>query len=123
MDVEIKRIYEPASPKDNIRLFIDRLWPRGITKSNDLFDEWVKDIAPSSQLRKWYGHNRNLFPEFANRYRQELQQPPAKTALEYILKKFANSTNTGTITLLTATREVDISAAAVLRQVLQSKLK
>ena len=70
--VIIKRIYEEASEKDGYRVLVDRLWPRGISKEEAKLDEWIKEIAPSTELRKWFDHQEERFPEFAKRYEEEL---------------------------------------------------
>jgi uncharacterized protein YeaO (DUF488 family) len=110
--ISIKRVYEPASSKDGMRVLVDRLWPRGMSKASLKFDAWPRDIAPSNELRKWYGHDPKRFAEFRRRYRGELNAHRADlAALRAKLKG-------RTATLLTATREVDLSHATVLRQIL-----
>jgi uncharacterized protein YeaO (DUF488 family) len=110
--IGIKRVYEPASAKDGMRILVDRLWPRGMSKASLKFDAWPRDIAPSNELRKWYGHDPKRFAEFRRRYRGELSAHRAElAALRAKLKG-------RTATLLTATREVDLSHATVLRQIL-----
>jgi uncharacterized protein YeaO (DUF488 family) len=111
--ISIKRVYEPVSPKDGMRILVDRLWPRGMSKASLKFDAWPRDIAPSNELRKWYGHDPKRFAEFRRRYRSELNAHRADlAALRAKLKG-------RTATLLTATREVDLSHATVLRQILE----
>lgn len=70
----LKRAYEPASPEDGYRILIDRLWPRGVSKEKAALDDWMKDIAPSAELRKWFGHDPGRWNEFRRRYRAELRQ-------------------------------------------------
>jgi uncharacterized protein YeaO (DUF488 family) len=93
------------------------IWPRGITKATGNLDEWRKEIAPSTALRTWYGHDRGLFEEFASRYKAELAEEGRAAALAH-LRGLASGR---TLTLLTATKQVDISAAAVLAEVLQEQ--
>ncbi len=91
-------------------MLVDRVWPRGLTKDAAHLDEWLKDVAPSTELRKWYGHDPDRFAEFRRRYDAELAEPARKAALER-LRELARS---GPLTLLTATKDLDHSQAAVL---------
>lgn len=116
--VQVRRIYDDAEPDDGVRVLVDRLWPRGMSKERAQLDEWCKEIAPSTELRQWYGHDRQRFAEFGRRYRDELADAD-HAALVDDLGEFAKR---GKLTLLTATREMDISAAAVLRDVLAHRL-
>lgn len=113
IDVGIARVYDNPEP-GALHVLVDRLWPRGITKRDASFDEWSKDVAPSSELRKWYGHAAERFSQFARRYREELAQNPAKEALD-TLRKLASAKR---LVLVTATKDLDHSGAAVLRDVL-----
>jgi uncharacterized protein YeaO (DUF488 family) len=70
----LKRAYEPASPDDGVRILVDRLWPRGVSRDKASLDEWIKEVAPSAELRKWFGHDPRRWPEFQRRYRAELHQ-------------------------------------------------
>ena len=81
MDVRIKRVYEPASDSDGYRVLVDRIWPRGVSKEEARLGLWDKDVAPSTELRKWFGHIPERFDEFAARYRAELDASGAATAL------------------------------------------
>lgn len=72
--VRLKRAYEPASPDDGVRILVDRLWPRGVSRDKASLDEWIKEVAPSAELRKWFGHDPRRWPEFQRRYRAELHQ-------------------------------------------------
>jgi uncharacterized protein YeaO (DUF488 family) len=117
--VEVRRIYEhDAASKVGRVVLVDRLWPRGVAKADAEFDEWVKDVAPSTELRRWYGHDVDRFDEFTRRYQGELTRPPASAALEQLVA----AVKKGPLTLLTATRDVDHSAARVLQQVLNDRL-
>jgi uncharacterized protein YeaO (DUF488 family) len=73
VDVRIKRVYDAAEPGDGYRILIDRLWPRGVSRERARLDEWARDLAPSDGLRRWFGHEPTRFPEFRQRYRQQLQ--------------------------------------------------
>lgn len=115
-NVKARRIYDPALPQDGTRILVDRIWPRGVSKARAQLDEWCKDIAPSTQLRKWYSHDPALFEEFAHRYRDELNEPAHAAALAH-LRDLAKK---GTLTLLTATKNADLSEAAVLADLVGS---
>jgi uncharacterized protein YeaO (DUF488 family) len=93
------------------RVLVDRLWPRGVKKADGVFDEWLKDAAPSTELRRWYGHDPARFAEFSRRYRAELRQPPASEAVDHLIDLAA----THAVILLTATADVEHSGAGVLR--------
>ena len=109
-EVRLRRVYDEPSPEDGVRLLVDRIWPRGVTKARAHLDEWCKQIAPSTELRTWYRHDPTLFDEFARRYRDELTESGRAAALVH-LQQLAKMQ---TLTLLTATKDVDISEAAVL---------
>jgi uncharacterized protein YeaO (DUF488 family) len=117
MDVRVRRIYEQPSPDDGERLLVDRLWPRGLSKANARIDEWVKDVAPSDDLRRWYGHDPERFAEFRRRYASELRDPPRAEALA----RLAEAARHGTVTLLTATKDAEHSQAAVLAELLKAQ--
>ena len=111
-EVRLVRVYDADDRSDaGHRVLVDRLWPRGVTRADATLDEWLKDAAPSAELRRWYGHDVQLFEEFARRYRAELERSPASAAVDHLLAL----ANAGTITLLTATRDVEHSGARVLR--------
>ena len=112
--VRVKRVYEPASRDDGARILVDRLWPRGVKKLDLAFDEWARDVAPTPTLRTWYGHRPERFEEFRRRYREQLTSGEAREAFDE-LRQWAGS---GAVTLLTATRDVERSAATVLAQAL-----
>jgi uncharacterized protein YeaO (DUF488 family) len=114
-NVRVRRVYEEPEPGDGTRVLVDRLWPRGLTKAKAALDEWCKNVAPSDELRKWYGHDPGRFGEFGRRYRQELEDPQRAEALAH-LRRLAKDRQ---LTLLTATRQPDISEAAVLAAVLE----
>jgi uncharacterized protein YeaO (DUF488 family) len=114
-DVRVRRVYDEASPGDGVRVLVDRVWPRGLRKDAARLDDWAKDVAPSAELRKWYGHDPARFAEFRRRYVAELAGPGPGQALDR-LRALARDRP---LTLLTATRDVDFSQAAVLAAVLQ----
>lgn len=113
--VAIKRAYEKPSPQDGVRILIDRLWPRGLSKAKLKIDAWPRELTPSTGLRKWYGHEPERFAEFRRRYRAEL----AEHANE--LKALRAMVGARAATLITAVREVDLSHAAVMREILRRK--
>jgi len=117
MDIQVKRVYEEASPQDGARFLVDGLWPRGVSKSALKGVEWVKEIAPSGDLRKWYGHDPEKWREFQRRYRAEL------TKKGEAWKPLLAGVKKGAVTLLTATHDVDISHAMVLRDFLRRKMR
>jgi uncharacterized protein YeaO (DUF488 family) len=100
-----------------MRILVDRLWPRGMSKASLKYDAWVRDLAPSNELRKWYGHDPKRFAEFRRRYRHEL------AAHRDALDALRNQLKGRTATLLTSTREVDLSHATVLRALLMRRVK
>lgn len=109
--VRVKRIYEEVSPDDGVRVLVDRLWPRGVRKADARLDAWAKELAPSSDLRRWYRHDPARFDAFAERYREELAE---RDGLEAWRRRAAE----GTLTLLTATKDVEHGHARVLAEVL-----
>ncbi|GGO15971.1 hypothetical protein GCM10010116_32180 [Microbispora rosea subsp. aerata] len=117
MSVTVRRVYDDPAPGDGTRVLVDRVWPRGLTKEAAHLDEWVKDVAPSGELRVWYGHVPERFAEFRSRYLAELDDPGRRAALDRLRRLMAD----GPLTLLTATRDVEHSQAAVLAQVLSDE--
>lgn len=110
--VRIKRIYEPRASADGYRALVDRLWPRGISKARAALDAWLVELAPSSELRQWFGHDPGRFAEFARRYRTELRAQ--RRTLDGLRARAARER----VTLLYAARDARINHAAVLREVL-----
>ncbi|MBX2930339.1 MAG: DUF488 domain-containing protein [Chitinophagaceae bacterium] len=110
--ISIKRIYEQPDKNDGYRILIDRLWPRGIKKETAAIDEWIKDIAPSDVLRKWFGHKPELFEEFKNRYKKELATQTS------VLKRIQQIAKKQKITLLYAAKDTEHNNAVVLYDVL-----
>ncbi|MFE3450312.1 DUF488 domain-containing protein [Nonomuraea sp. NPDC059194] len=113
--VHVRRVYEDPTQTDGARVLVDRVWPRGMTKERAHLDEWCKQVAPSTELRKWYGHAPERFAEFSRRYRAELEDPQHADALAH-LRDLAKD---GTLTLLTATKHPEISEAEVLAELLR----
>ena len=115
--VRVARVYDPPGVDDGWRVLVDRLWPRGLRKEGVHLDEWCKDVAPSTELRSWYGHRRDRFEEFARRYERELDDPVRSAALSR-LRELAGRQQ---VTLLTATKDVTISGALVLASLLSRR--
>jgi uncharacterized protein YeaO (DUF488 family) len=109
-DVRVRRVYDEPEPEGGTRVLVDRIWPRGLTKDKAHLDQWFKQVAPSTELRKWYSHDPERFEEFGRRYREELKDAERAQALKH-LRELAKGE---TLTLLTATKRVEISEAAVL---------
>ena len=109
-DIRVRRVYDDPSPTDGTRVLVDRIWPRGLAKDRARVDEWLKAVAPSTELRRWYAHDASRFEEFRRRYRAELAEPERQAAVRH-LRELARS---GPLTLLTATRDLEHSQAAVL---------
>jgi uncharacterized protein YeaO (DUF488 family) len=110
--LKIKRVYDPASPDDGKRILIDRLWPRGIKKEEAHIDEWLKEISPSNELRKWYSHDPAKWAEFKKRYKKELADKSE------LLKKIKAEAKKRTVTLLFSTRELELNNAVALKEML-----
>ncbi len=110
--IKIKRIYELASPDDGKRIYIDRLWPRGMKKEEVKIDEWIKEISPSDSLRKWFAHDPSKYPEFKRRYTKEIEKH--SETLERIRKEGKKET----VTLLFSAKDVDHNNATVLKDLL-----
>ena len=110
----IKRVYEAPAPEDGERVLIDRLWPRGLTKERARIDLWLKEVAPSRELRAWFGHDPEKFDAFRRRYEAELAQEPALSALATLREHLQR----GPVTLVYAAQDSAHSNAAVLRELL-----
>lgn len=106
------RVYDDT--EGGARVLVDRVWPRGLGKAAARLDEWAKDVAPSTELRKWYGHDPAKFDEFRERYERELDEPERREAL----RRLAERADQGPVTLLTATKNLALSQAAVLADIL-----
>jgi uncharacterized protein YeaO (DUF488 family) len=115
--VRLKRAYEDASPEDGLRVLVDRLWPRGLSKQKARIDIWVKEIAPSHELRQWFGHDPAKWKDFQARYRQEMNEQADSLGL---LRKKAKA---GTVTLLFAAHDEEHNNAVVLKSVLNRRAR
>jgi uncharacterized protein YeaO (DUF488 family) len=113
--VFLRRVYDDPTSDGGLRVLVDRVWPRGLTKDAAHLDEWIKDVAPSTPLRRWYGHRPERFTEFRRRYLAELANPQPAAAMDR-LRQLAHKRR---VTLLTATRDIDRSQAAVLAEQLR----
>jgi uncharacterized protein YeaO (DUF488 family) len=109
-DIRYHRIYDETSSEDGIRVLVDRIWPRGLRKDDAHLDAWLRDVAPSTELRRWYAHDPERYEEFRRRYLAELRDPEHQQAL----RELDELAHRGRVTLLTATRDVEHSQAAVL---------
>jgi uncharacterized protein YeaO (DUF488 family) len=110
--IKLKRVYEDPSPEDGLRVLVDRLWPRGLTKERAAVDIWLKDVAPSTELRKWFGHDPDKWKEFQTRYRKELREK--KDLLDSLRQKSKGHT----VTLLYGARDQEHNEALVLKALL-----
>lgn len=113
--VQLKRIYEPADQSDGYRVLVDRLWPRGVSKERAALDIWMKDIAPSTDLRRWFAHDVKRWKQFQSRYRAELLEHTQEVA------QLRSRARKGTVTLLFGARDVEHNEAVVLKDVLLGK--
>jgi len=114
-EVQVRRVYDAPIRGDGTRVLVDRIWPRGLTKAKVELNEWCKEVAPSTELRKWYSHDPARFKEFTCRYHVELKQPERAIALAH-LRELAKGQ---ALTLLTATKQAEISEAEVLARLLR----
>ncbi|MGV8083668.1 MAG: DUF488 domain-containing protein [Coriobacteriia bacterium] len=111
--IKLKRVYEPAAPDDGYRVLVDRLWPRGLSKEKAAVDLWMRDVAPTTELRKWYGHEVEKWPEFRKRYKKELAE---REDLLGELRELER--REGTVTLLFGAKDEEHNQADVLAEVL-----
>ncbi len=116
MGIRVKRVYEPPSRGDGRRILVDRLWPRGLSKGDAKIDDWPKDIAPSTALRKWFGHDQARWSEFKRRYFAELKSKPdtLRAVLDYV--------RAGTVTLLYSSKERRLNNVVALKEYIESRL-
>jgi uncharacterized protein YeaO (DUF488 family) len=114
MSVRVRRVYDPPEPDDGVRVLVDRLWPRGLSKDAARVDEWPKGLTPSTELRRWYHAGEGSYEEFAGRYEAELDAPEAAELLDHVRELAAK----GPVTLLTASKDPDTSHATVLTRLL-----
>lgn len=116
--VRLKRAREPVSVEDGYRVLVDRLWPRGVKKEALEVDEWLKEVAPSTELRRWFGHEPERWQGFVQRYRRELSRGPAREALE----RLAHLAREGPLTLVYGARDEEHNNAVVLKAELERRL-
>ena len=116
-EIQIKRIYEPAEESDGYRVLVDRLWPRGMTKAKARIDLWLKEIAPSTALRKWFGHVPSKWDEFQKRYRIELNDHPG------VWEPIREAVGKGDVTLLYSAHDMQHNSAVVLKAFLEERIK
>lgn len=111
--IKLKRAYEPASKQDGLRILVERLWPRGVSKQGAAIDFWLKSVAPTTKLRKWYGHDPARWPDFRKRYRAELKEhSDALSLLKYLVTE-------KTVTFVYAAADESRNSAVVLKEVLE----
>jgi uncharacterized protein YeaO (DUF488 family) len=112
----LKRAYDPPAPSDGHRILVDRLWPRGLSKANAAIDEWMKEIAPSTELRRWFGHDAEKWAEFQRRYKQELR------AREDLVREIAERASRARVTLVYGARDEAHNDAVVLAAVVRARM-
>lgn len=115
--IQLKRAYEPATPKDGTRFLVERLWPRGVKKISLPLDDWIKDVAPSTSLRRWFGHDPKKWDEFRRRYFQELERHAG--VWETIVKAAQN----GAVTLIYSSHDTVHNNAVALKEYLESRMR
>jgi len=111
--LKIKRVYDPPSPEDGKRVLVDQLWPRGIRKEDAAIDEWPKEIAPTVEIRRWFGHDPAKYEEFKQRYAMELDDKAD------LIDRIKNEARRGTVTLLFSARDIEHNNATVLKEILE----
>jgi uncharacterized protein YeaO (DUF488 family) len=119
MTLRKKRVYEPPADDDGYRVLIDRLWPRGLRKEAAHVDAWLKDLAPSDELRRWFNHDPERFAQFRARYQAELRVAPAAA----LVRELAGRSTNGTVTLVYAAKDEEHNNAVVLASVITKKLR
>lgn len=115
MEIKAKRIYEKATKNDGVRVLVDRIWPRGVSKEDAQLDEWLKEIAPSTELRKWFNHDKDRFSGFARKYKNELKGHSG--LIEDLLEKWKEKS----ITLLYSAKDEEHNQAVVLKAFLEQQ--
>ena len=113
LDVQTKRIYEPADPADGYRVLIDHVWPRGVSRERGQLDHWARELAPSDELRKWFDHVPERFDEFRARYRRELSDHPEQ------IDTLRDRAKTSRLTIVYAARDEEHNNAAVLAELMR----
>ncbi|MCB0465820.1 MAG: DUF488 domain-containing protein [Aequorivita sp.] len=115
MDIKIKRVYEEASKNDGYRVLVDRIWPRGVSKEKAKLDDWIKEIAPSTELRKWFDHKEKRFSEFSKKYINELNEHSE------LVEELLNKTKEKRLTLLYGAKDESHNQAVVLKKFLEDQ--
>lgn len=115
--IQLKRVYEPAGKNDGARILVERLWPRGIKKENLKLDDWLKDVAPSPELRKWFAHDPVKWPEFQKRYYGELKEHPEAW------RPLVSNARRGRVTLLYSSHDAEHNNAVALKKFIEAKLR
>jgi uncharacterized protein YeaO (DUF488 family) len=118
MTIQMRRIYEPPAPGDGYRVLIDRIWPRGVSKEEARLDAWLKELAVSPELRRWFGHDPARWGEFRERYRRELRAPERRGCLQ----ELAERARAGPVTIVYGARDTEHNNAVVLAEVLAEAL-
>ncbi|MBI4285086.1 MAG: DUF488 domain-containing protein [Chloroflexi bacterium] len=113
MAIRIKRVYDPQAADDGFRVLVDRLWPRGVSKENAGVDLWLRDIAPSAELRKWFGHDETMWADFKRRYHEEL------SAHKEQVDQLARKAKEGNVTFLYGAKEEKFNNAAALKEYIE----
>jgi uncharacterized protein YeaO (DUF488 family) len=113
--IKLKRVYEKPSRTDGERILVDRLWPRGLTKERAAVDLWLKEVAPSTELRKWFGHDPEKWKEFQSRYRKELR------ANKEVIGRLKEKSEEGAVTLVYGARDEEHNEAIVLKKVIEGR--
>lgn len=114
MKIQLKRVYEAAAAADGERILVDRLWPRGLTKDAAAFDHWLREVGPSNELRRWFGHDPAKWPQFRSRYRSELQHNPAFAQLRALV-------HGKHVTLVYSAKDEQHNQAVVLKELLEER--
>jgi uncharacterized protein YeaO (DUF488 family) len=117
--LKVKRVYENKEAGDGVRILVDRLWPRGLRSAEAGIDEWMKDVAPSDELRKWFAHDPDKWPEFKRKYTKELADPQQAA----LLKRIAKSAASGNVTLVYAAKDTEHNNARVLEELISKAAK
>jgi uncharacterized protein YeaO (DUF488 family) len=117
MDIRVKRAYEAPSPEDGSRILVDRLWPRGLAKDRARIDLWLKDVGPTTELRKWFNHEPEKWQEFKRRYFEELRRQPESVG------RLIEAIRTGPATLVFGSREARFNNAVALKEFLRTRMK
>lgn len=117
--IRLRRIYDPPEQDEGTRVLVDRVWPRGISKDEAGLDHWFKELAPSTELRKWFGHDPKLWAAFKQKYRKELEDDDKREKLE----ELAGMAASGTVTLLFGAKDTEHNQAVVLREVVEEILQ